>query len=218
MIELDSHYINNPYYKIIKYYEKDDNIFILSTKYLSIKNKKRNDILSFKLHKSINDIFINDRNELLSCSSKENNIKKWYLKIKTFMIYGQILYENKNMNFKGIIQPKNNNKLLIYYYEKLKKEHGLLILNPDTEQIECIININTLRVKPFFMKDKLNNEIIFLCNKKYLKTIDVKTWKISEKKKNYMIEFLLLKIINILLLLNQKMVLIYQLLYIYNLK
>ena len=135
------------------------------------------------MHKSINDIFINDKNELVSCSSKENNIKKWNLELKTSMIYGQILYKNKNMNFKGILQPKSINKLLIYYYEKFIKEHRLLILNPEAKQIECIININTLRVKPFFMKDKLNNEIICLCNKKYLKTKDVKTWKLSEKKR-----------------------------------
>jgi len=118
MIEEDFHYIKNPYYKVIKYYEKNDNIFILSSKYLSIKFNKRNDILSFKLHKSINDIFINDKNELVSCSSKENNIKKWNLELKTSMIYGQILYKNKNMNFKGILQPKNINILLWKIYQR----------------------------------------------------------------------------------------------------
>ena len=95
---------------------------------------------------------------------------------------GDILYNNKNMNFKGILQTKNNNKLLVYYYDIFYKEHRLLILNPDMKQVQMIICINTLRVKPFILKDKSNNEIICLCNKKYLKTLNINTCKLSDKK------------------------------------
>ena len=59
----------DPFNKVIKYFEKNGFVFILSSQYLSIKFND-NYIESFKLHKTISDIILNDKDEYFSCSSR----------------------------------------------------------------------------------------------------------------------------------------------------
>ena len=126
MIELKPKYSDNfPEKNLVFYKKHKDYIFIAHGKMLSILKGGR--FMVYYIQKSlIKDIIINDNLDIFSCCTKEQYIKKW--KLKNENLCGEILYQNEDIIYKGLLQPKNiTNKIIIYYYDKISKKYKIMI-------------------------------------------------------------------------------------------